>query len=718
MAQNNAIFKKRAEKAPLIKAESQSSFGFTFAIKGRAFQQGYLFLNNEMQSIFPSSYKMQTITFLDEDNIKHYAVYHKVRGYMVCLTFNEWWERNRVKEGDMVSIQLEEPSTLTYRLKLLRDKRHLKLVKDQAKAKPAVAELVITSSSHGSIMHDNDNISLLRKLVTNEFSSLDELELLKDGEELVMKVPDQELLSLDCCFGITCYKHQIDTAKKVIFDLNGRALLADEVGLGKTIEAGLILKEYLLRGMAKKILILTPASLITQWQEELRIKFDLNFKNHTEISSWESEDLVIASLDTAKSFKNSNEIKQLNYDLLIVDEAHKLKNRKTKNWKFVNSIKSKYLLMLTATPIQNDMMELFNLIGILKEGHLSTLANYKEEFLADNNKRMPKNPAKLREILSEVMIRHRRADTLIKFPKRFVHTYSVELSPEEKALYDELSRFVRSKYASLPTQKNPRGINRLLLVLLQKLMGSSVYALSKTLAKMAASNNYKDDFDETLQRLLKMADKVTASNKTDALFEILEQFDEKVIIFTQFRGTQEYLAQELKNKGFSVALFNGQMSQSEKDSCIASFKEEKQILLTTESCGEGRNLQFCRVMVNYDLPWNPMKIEQRIGRIHRLGQTRDVHIVNLSAKDTIEGYVLELLDKKINLFELIIGELEMILGNLNSKKTLEQTIIEIVTMSSDNDSMKRKFNTLGNKLEKALKLHNEITEAQEDIFHG
>ena len=142
----------------------------------------------------------------------------------------------------------------------------------------------------------------------------------------------------------------MQTAKTVIEKLNGRALLADEVGLGKTIEAGLILKEYLLRGMAKKILILTPASLITQWQEELKTKFDLTFKNHLEINDWDDSDLIIASLDTAKSTKNQEFVKKIKYDLLIVDEAHKLKNRKTKNWKFVNAINTKYLLMLTATP--------------------------------------------------------------------------------------------------------------------------------------------------------------------------------------------------------------------------------------------------------------------------------------------------------------------------------------------------------------------------------
>jgi SNF2 family DNA or RNA helicase len=323
-------------------------------------------------------------------------------------------------------------------------------------------------------------------------------------------------------------------------------------------------------------------------------------------------------------------------------------------------------------------------------------------------------------MLSEIMIRHRRADTLIKFPQRFVHTHSIELNPDEAELYRELTEFIRKRYFTLPTHKNPRGINRLTLILLQKLMGSSTHALAKALEKMIASNFYKDDFDNSLQKLLDLAKNAGLSKKAQVLLEIIDSLkkDEKVIIFTQFRGTQDFLVKELHKKGYSVAVFNGQLSQSEKDKCIEDFRNEKQILVSTESGGEGRNLQFCKMLVNYDLPWNPMRIEQRIGRIHRLGQTEDVHIINLSAKDTIESYVLELLDKKINLFRLIIGELEMILGNMHSKRTLEQIIIDIVTLSPTQEAIKRKFKTLGNKLEKALKTHEEITIAQEEIFNG
>lgn len=707
-----ASLKQRAEKAPLIKVESSTNQSFSFQIKGKAFQQGYLFLNPQMKAFFPCKGELGSITFIDDDDFSHSAIYHKMRGYMVCLTFKEWWEKNKVKDGSMVNIEVQDAVNHIYRLRLLN-----KEIKE-VKAEPEKIDFKFNSGLDSCICYGERNIEILRHIVNNEFSPIEETSLINISENLAIGMGENELLALKSCFGVNTYTHQVQTAEMVINKLNGRALLADEVGLGKTIEAGLILKEYLLRGMAKKVLILTPASLITQWQEELKTKFDLNFKNHLEITDWEESDLVIASLDTAKSTKNQELVTKIKYDLLIVDEAHKLKNKKTKNWNFVNSINTKYLLMLTATPIQNDMIELFNLISILKPGHLSTVQKFKDEFLTDKDKRLPKNSIKLREMLSTIMIRHRRADTLIKFPQRFVHTYSIELNEDEIALYNELTDFIRRKYFTLPTQNNARGINRLTLILLQKLMGSSTHALAKALDKMIASNQYKDDFDSSLKKMLDMAKCIKHSKKMEVLMEIVKSLNEKVIIFTQFKGSQEYIVDELEKAGYTVAVFNGQMSQLEKDKCIEDFKNKKQILVSTESGGEGRNLQFCKILVNFDLPWNPMRIEQRIGRIHRLGQSDDVHIINLSAKDTIESYVLELLDKKINLFRLIIGELEMILGNMQSKRTLEQIIIDIVTMSPNQDAMKRKFKTLGTKLEKALETHNEITKAQEEIFNG
>lgn len=699
-------------KAPLIQVKDANDTEISFKVKGKTFQVGYLFLTPQMAPLFPFKEDLSSVTFLDDEDLVHSAICHKTRGYMVCLTFGEWWEKNNIEAGDLLGIEAIDVSKKTYRLK------HHKQSVDAPVQELHNLGFSIRSSLVLSIDYNPANLVVLKKLVDGDYSPYHETKLILQGEELNSQFTQHELTALSTCFGVTPFQHQIDTVKSVIEKLNGRALLADEVGLGKTIEAGLILKEYLLRGMVRKVLILTPASLITQWQEELKSKFDLSFKNHLEITDWEESDLVIASLDTAKSQKNQQSVKKINYDMLIIDEAHKLKNKKTQNWKFVNSVKTKYLLMLTATPIQNDLIELFNLISILKPGHLSTLQKFKDGYLTERDKRIPKNSIKLREMLSEIMIRHRRSDTLIKFPQRFVHTESVSLNEDEAHLYAELTEFIRRRYYTLPTHNNPRGINRLTLILLQKLMGSSTHALARALQKMISSNLYKDDFDTSLKKLLHLAQSVKMSRKTEVLLDLMKDLKDKVIIFTQFRGTQDFIVNLLRERGFSVSVFSGQLTQSEKDQCINDFRRKNQVLISTESGGEGRNLQFCKILVNYDLPWNPMKIEQRIGRIHRLGQTEDVHIINLSAKDTIESYVLELLDKKINLFRLIIGELEMILGNLHSRRTLEQIIIDIVTLSPNHDAMKRKFLSLGNKLEKAIKTHNDITTAQEEIFDG
>jgi len=703
--------RERRVKSPLIRVSNVGEKSLAFRVKGKAFQEGYLFLSEEMKVLFPFKEDLSSITFIDEDEVVHSAIYHRTRGYMVCLTFGEWWERHKLREGDLLGIEIMDLSQRKYRL------THEKPQEEDNADPDSDVKLSIRTTADFPLNYNPLNLEVLRKLILNEFSPYSETALILKGEEMNANPTSEELISLKTCFGVTTYEHQIHTVKLVLENLNGRALLADEVGLGKTIEAGLILKEYLLRGVVKRVLILTPASLITQWQQELKSKFDLSFRNHQEVNDWESSDLVIASLDTAKSQKNQKSVQNIPYDLLIVDEAHKLKNKKTQNWKFVNSIRAKYLLMLTATPIQNDLIELFNLIAILKPGLLSTQQKFKNDFLSNSDKRMPKNPVKLREMLSEIMIRHRRSDTLIKFPQRFVHTESVALNDDEAKLYEELTEFIRRRYFTLPTQNNPRGINRLTLILLQKLMGSSTQALERALAKMVNSNFYKDDFGHSLRKLLDMARNTRLSRKAEIMLELVGSLNEKVIIFTQFRGTQDFLHEILEKKGYLISIFNGQLSQSEKDACIEAFRNKNQILISTESGGEGRNLQFCKVMINYDLPWNPMRIEQRIGRIHRLGQTQDVHIINLSAKDTIESYVLELLDRKINLFRLIIGELEMILGNLHSKKTLEQIIIDIVTLSPNRETMKRKFQNLGDKLEQALKTHQDITQAQEEVLH-
>ncbi|HET7560262.1 MAG TPA: DEAD/DEAH box helicase, partial [Limnochordia bacterium] len=204
--------------------------------------------------------------------------------------------------------------------------------------------------------------------------------------------------------GVVLYPHQIETVRKVIDEMDGRAILADEVGLGKTIEAGMILKEYILRGRVDKALILVPAALQWQWYSELKEKFGILAAILRTEHDWERCSVIIASIDAAKRALHKPYLERIAFDLLIVDEAHRLKNRKTRNWSFVNDLHKKYFLMLTATPIQNDLQELHNLIALLKPDQLGTKQSFKREFVFD--KHTPKRTEQLRERLSAVLIRN------------------------------------------------------------------------------------------------------------------------------------------------------------------------------------------------------------------------------------------------------------------------------------------------------------------------
>ncbi len=518
----------------------------------------------------------------------------------------------------------------------------------------------------------------------------------------------EELVGLPLVHGVKQYDYQIATALKVLRDLRGRALLADEVGLGKTIEAGLVLKEYVVRGLVRKALVLVPASLTVQWHEELREKFGLHFEIMDEVDDWERHPLVIASLDTAKRPVNQEIIGRLYYDLVIVDEAHKLRNRRTKNWKFVSSIRKKYILMLTATPVQNDLEELFNLVTLLKPGQLHTWGEFRKEFFTAGDKRTPANPDALRARLLDVMIRNRRGDALVLPPRR-VDAVEVPLAPPERALYDGVSAFVRRWYPAGPLA------NRLSLMVLQREIGSSPAAATETLNRLRGSPNFSWEERAELDRLYQQAAAVTDSERGEQLLRLLRSTSDKVLVFTQYHRTLAWLADRVRRAGISVSTFHGGMNLAEKEAAVQAFKGPAQVFLSTEAGGEGRNLQFAHRLVNFDLPWNPLRLEQRIGRIHRVGQTREVHIVNLWARDTVEEYVMELLDKKVHMFELVVGELDMILGNLGEERTFEDLLMEIWA-TEDAAKRRAQVDKLGEQLVKARGAYEDAKAYDDRLF--
>ncbi len=515
------------------------------------------------------------------------------------------------------------------------------------------------------------------------------------------------------------YEHQLEAALRALREMRGRALLADEVGLGKTIEAGIIMKELIHRGLVRTVLVLTPASLTEQWREELQTKFYEEFSVMEQPAAWQAVQQAehgrwIASLDRAKLAHQRAAILARDYDLLIVDEAHKLKNRSTLAWEFVNQIRKRYVLMLTATPVQNDLMELYSLITILAPGQLGTVRAFRRHFLDSYDPRQPRNASSLRRLLNDVMIRNRRSKVNVQFPRRQAAIYHLELSEAEWTLYREVTEYIRRRFNDADSAKHLR----LTLLTLQKELSSSPQALATTLRKMLADAAHGEKVRTELQRFLALAEAIPQSRKLAAVLEILERFPGKFLIFTEYRQTQESILAELTQRNVPAVGFHGGLDIQQKEAAIAQFRKPEaeggaRVLVSTESGAEGRNLQFCHQLINYDLPWNPMRVEQRIGRLHRLGQQHDVTIFNLSCNETIEAHVLDLLARKIRMFELVIGELDMILGNVDGAKSFEDLLREAWESASSEDDLIQRIDALGDVLIKARREYERVREANQ-----
>ena len=483
-------------------------------------------------------------------------------------------------------------------------------------------------------------------------------------------------------------------------------------GLGKTIEAGIVLKEYAIRGLARKVLILTPPALRTQWQEEMREKFSLEFEVLRSVKDWEAHPLLLASLDTAKREPHAAAARGVRWDLVIVDEAHRLKNNASRNWRFVAGLHKKYMLLLTATPIQNDMDELFNLVSLLKPGQLHTYDEFLARYVATMDHRVPSRVTELRGRLRDVMVRNRRGISFTLPPRR-VHSLPVRLTPEERRLYDDVSDFVRDAWGA-PAGRLPLPA-RLTLIVLQREIGSSTFATARTLAKMEHSPLFGWEEQERLAVLRQQAEAITDNVKAEHLRSFLRSTDEKVLVFTQYVRTLEYLRRVLETDGYRVAAYHGGLSPRDKETAVRAFRGDRQIFLSTEAGGEGRNLQFARMLVNYDLPWNPLRIEQRIGRVHRLGQEKEVHVVNLWAEDTVEAYLIELLDRKIHMFELVVGELDLILGDLGARRSFEDLLMDIWTLK-EAEARRAALGRLGESLLKARARYETVKERNDRLL--
>jgi SNF2 family DNA or RNA helicase len=562
-----------------------------------------------------------------------------------------------------------------------------------------------------------------------------------------------QLLCLEGLTGVEHLPHQIETVRKVLRRFRGRVLLADEVGLGKTIEACLLLREYLLRGLAKRVLILVPTPLVSQWHEELLSKFHLEFSTPPRTGAadrpefWQGADRVLASLAFAKSRKRAELVAEVPWDLVIVDEAHHCKNRATQNWRLINALKRRHLFLLTATPVQNNLLELYNLLTLLEPGHLKTETDFKRQYVRRGDPRNPRNRERLRSLLGEVMVRNTRSLVQMNLPSRYAQTILAQPRDDEAALYAMLDDYLRRRRAPLDKlgSANPAGgsgeeesgsdiiteecqiiqvkqpgagassdglppLGRRQLSALLLAAGSHAGALAQSLENIVGD-------DPAARPVIDRARRVVRTAKDERLLELLRQNrNEKMLVFATFRRTLEHIQQLLTSERISFATYSGAESETEKDAAVAAFRDRLPVMLCSESGGEGRNLQFANTLVNFDLPWNPMRIEQRVGRIHRIGQTRDVFIFNLCTAGSLEARILDLLDEKIRMFELVVGEVGSILGNLQGGEEFESLVLDLWMRSRDSGDLQQSFDSLGRSLLDAQEEYLRAKQYDEALF--
>lgn len=602
--------------------------------------------------------------------------------------------------------------------------------------------------------------------------------------------------------------HQVEAALFAFKSpLSKGAILADEVGLGKTIEAGIILSQHWSEHK-RRLLVICPANLRKQWAGELQEKFFLpsvimeskSFNEAVEngcFNPFDTENIVICSLQFAKT--KAAYIKRTAWDLVIVDEAHRLRNVYKPQNRIANvikeSIEARKKILMTATPLQNSILELYGLVSIIDDYVFGDLRSFKSQF---GHNLTEKDYMELRRRLQPVCKRTLRRQVLeyIKYTKRIAIVEEFFPSENEQKLYDMVTDYLsKPRLYALPNSQR-----QLMTLILRKLLASSTYAIYGTICSLivrlqamldrneAASigdndivNEYADDNDEwvdaeevetyeaeelhpadiegirkeikELETFRNLAGKIKKNSKAEHLFVALDKgFEQlrnlgaapKALIFTESRRTQEFLYELLEERGYKgrVVRFNGTNSDKEstaiyrawmdkhkgttkitgsptadrRAAIVDYFRYEATIMIATEAAAEGINLQFCSLIVNYDMPWNPQRIEQRIGRCHRYGQKFDVVVINfLNKGNAADVRVYELLDQKFQLFNGVFGASDEVLGSIGSGVDFEKRIAQIYNECRTTVEIEQAFDALQAELqeqisEKMLKARSALLE--------
>jgi len=600
--------------------------------------------------------------------------------------------------------------------------------------------------------------------------------------------------------------HQIDAALFAFKSpLSKGAILADEVGLGKTIEAGILLAQKWAE-RKKKLLIVVPSSLRNQWCQELFDKFYLpsiilEAKSFNQLikqgdkNPFDQDKILICSYHFARN--KEEYIKKTKWDLVVLDEAHKLRNVYRTDNKIGKSIKhsleySKKVL-LTATPLQNSLLELYGLVSIIDEHIFGDLKSYKSQFVRiDNDTRFIDLKGRLKPICKRHL--RRNVQEYINYKNRIPITIEFIPTDDEQVLYEMVSEYLRRKNL----QALPKGQRHLMILILRKLLASSTYAISRTLDMLAkklikklkdativesyddiiedfsAAEEVCDEWDENnneaevltkadvkvieseiaeLEAFRDLAESIVHNAKGGQLKTALKQgfakarelgAREKALIFTESVRTQQYLnriLQEIPEYKDKIVLFSGTNSDEKSKEIFADwlekykgtdvitdsrtsniraaiidyFKNDAKIMISTEAGAEGINLQFCSLVVNYDLPWNPQRIEQRIGRCHRYGQEFDVVVVNFVNKaNKADQRVFELLKDKFQLFSGVFGASDEVLGVIESGVDFEKRIAKIYQSCRTKEQIQEAFDSLQTELDEKIAANMKST--REKLF--
>ncbi len=583
------------------------------------------------------------------------------------------------------------------------------------------------------------------------------------AEELTRRHPTSKfdgMESLESSADTILYPHQIHAAHfSVSNPLLKGVLLADEVGLGKTVEAAMIIKEMAYRGR-RNILVMASRSLCQQWAGELQTRFGLTFPildGGTVRRMRRGGERPFAGLRIATyHFVNTHigEIAKTPWDLVVVDECHTLKNPQGALHGSLKRLPRTFTLLLTATPIQNYLTELHSISTLIDDQLLGTPFSFREHYCADDRGLRVQNAEELKERVARFAIRTLRSDVPeIKFTERIPKLFNFELFPDEQQLYEGVSDYLaRPNWAFGDSAAG----KYLIVMVYRKLLASSSFALRQALRKVVdrlqdiesgkkmrplrvsdldpeARESAREIADEVPPEVAKQQEAVRKSIRVElaevqgyvrlcdsikenakgirlvgAMPELL-QAGAKVLVFTQYKATQRYLSRKLREAGYSVVEFSGDLKghpnpdKDEREQAKRQFRNEAQVMIATDAGAEGLNLQFCHTVVNYDLPWNPMKIEQRIGRCHRIGQRHDVVAANLVAMgNAVDARLVQLLTDKIHLFDSVLGESDEILGALEEGIDFERAIFDILQTCRAPDEIDAAFDALQREMEQVI----------------